>query len=144
MKETIKLTFGVLSSLILALFGGWSSALTTLVVFMSVDYILGIIAASVFNVSKKTESGALSSRAGWQGLIRKSLNLLLCLLSVRLDITLNTGSFIMNAMALGFIANEGISIIENAGLCGVYIPPIIAKSIDILKNKADGKIPEEV
>ena len=144
MKETIKLTFGALSSLILALFGGWSSALTTLVVFMSVDYILGIIAASVFKVSKKTESGALSSRAGWQGLIRKSLNLLLCLLSVRLDITLNTGSFIMNAMALGFIANEGISIIENAGLCGVYIPPIIAKSIDILKNKADAKIPEEV
>lgn len=144
MKETLKLYIGIFCSFILSLFGGWSSALTTLVIFMIVDYILGLLAAGFFKVSKKTEGGGLSSRVGWQGLVRKSLNLILCLLAVRLDITLNTGSFIMNAMAFGFIANEGLSIIENAGLCGVYIPPVIAKAIEVLKSKAEVDIPEEV
>ena len=59
MKETITLSFGALASLILALFGGWSTALTTLVIFMIVDYVLGMLAAAVFKVSKKTESGLL-------------------------------------------------------------------------------------
>lgn len=144
MKETITLTFGAIASLILALFGGWSTALTTLVIFMIVDYGLGLLAAAVFKVSKKTESGGLSSRVGWQGLVRKSLNLTFCLLAVRLDLTLNTGSFIMNTMALGFIANEGLSIIENAGLCGLYIPPIIRKAIDVLIKSSDKPLPIEI
>lgn len=143
MKETIKYTFGTIGSLILALFGGWSAALTTLVIFMIVDYILGIVASAFFKASKKTESGGLSSRVGWQGLIRKSLNLIFCLLAVRLDLTLNTGSFIMNTMALGFIANEGLSIIENAGLCGVYIPPVVRKAIDVLIKSSNKPLPVE-
>lgn len=143
MKETLKFSIGAFCSFILSLFGGWSTALTTLVIFMIVDYILGMIAAAVFKVSKKTETGGLSSRVGWQGLVRKSLNLTFCLLAVRLDLTLNTGSFIMNAMALGFIANEGLSIIENAGLCGVYIPPVIRKAIDVLTKSSDKPLPVE-
>ena len=143
MKDSIKIAFGILSSVTLSLFGGWSSALTTLVIFMIVDYILGFIAASVFKQSKKTETGALSSRAGWEGLVRKSLILLICLLAVRLDITLSTGNFIMNAIAMGFIANEGLSIIENAGLCGLYIPPVIQQALDVLSKRAERDIPVE-
>lgn len=141
MKETISLTFGTITSLIFSLFGGWSAALTTLCIFMMVDYILGLLSAGVFKQSKKTVNGALSSKAGWVGLVRKSINLLLVMLAVRLDLTLNTGQFIANAIALGFIANEGLSIIENAGLCGVYIPPVIARAIEVLKNKSDEEIP---
>lgn len=144
MKESYTLVFGVVGSTFTGLFGGWSAALTTLCIFMGIDYILGLLAAGVFKQSKKTPNGALSSRAGWTGLVRKSINLLLVMLAVRLDITLNTGQFIANAIAFGFIANEGLSIIENAGLCGVYIPPAIAKAIEILKSKANVDIPEEV
>lgn len=143
MNETLKFSIGAFCSFILSLFGGWSTALTTLVIFMIVDYILGMLAAAVFKVSKKTETGGLSSRVGWQGLVRKSLNLTFCLLAVRLDLTLSTGSFIMNAMALGFIANEGLSIIENAGLCGMYIPPVIRKAIDVLTKSSDKPLPVE-
>lgn len=143
MKETIKFTFGTIGSLILSLFGGWSAALTTLVIFMVVDYLMGFIAASVFKQSKKTETGALSSRVGWEGLVRKSLILLICLLAVRLDITLSTGTFIMNAIAIGFIANEGLSIIENAGLCGLYIPPAIQQALDVLIKRSEQPIPVE-
>ena len=144
MQVQFKVYIGLALSGVTALFGGWSTALTTLVYFMIIDYLLGVIASAVFNKSKKTPNGALSSKVGWMGLVRKSVNLLLVMLAVRLDITLNTGQFIANAMAFGFIANEGLSIIENAGLCGVYIPPVIAKAIDILKTKADINIPEEV
>lgn len=144
MREQYTTLLGVAGSTVLWLFGGWSAALTTLCIFMSIDYILGIIAAAVFSCSKKTENGALSSKVGWSGLVRKSINLLLVMLAVRLDVTLNTGQFIANAMALGFIANEGLSIIENAGLCGVYIPPVISKAIEVLKSKADANLPEEV
>lgn len=143
MEKSYTKIFGFLSSLFLTLFGGWSSALTTLVIFMSVDYFLGFIAASVFKQSKKTETGALSSRVGWEGLVRKSLILLICLLAVRLDITLSTGSFIMNAIAIGFIANEGLSIIENAGLCGLYIPPAIQRALDVLSKRSEKPIPVE-
>ena len=143
MKDSIKIAFGVVSSVVISLFGGWSSALTTLVIFMIVDYLMGFIAASVFKQSKKTETGALSSRVGWEGLVRKSLILLICLLAVRLDITLSTGYFIMNAIAIGFIANEGLSIIENAGLCGLYIPPAIQQALDVLSKRAERPIPVE-
>ena len=143
MKDSIKITFGIVSSVTVSLFGGWSSALTTLVIFMIADYILGFIAASVFKQSKKTETGALSSRVGWEGLVRKSLILLICLLAVRLDITLSTGTFIMNAIAIGFIANEGLSIIENAGLCGLYIPPAIQQALDVLSKRSEQPIPVE-
>lgn len=143
MKESYKILIGLLSSSVTYLFGGWSAALTTLCIFMIIDYVLGFLAAGVFKQSKKTINGALSSRVGWTGIVRKSINLLLVMLAVRLDITLNTGQFIANAIAFGFIANEGLSIIENAGLCGVYIPPAIVKAIEILKVKANTDIPEE-
>lgn len=141
MQAQFKVYIGLALSGVTALFGGWSSALTTLVYFMIVDYLLGFIASAVFCKSKKTETGALSSRVGFAGLMRKSVVLLVCILAVRMDHTLNTGNFIMNAIAYGFIANEGLSIIENLGLCGVYIPPILRKAIDVLRKQSEQDLP---
>ena len=62
---------GVIGSAIAALFGGWDSALITLIIFMAVDYISGLIVAGVFKASPKSESGALESKAGFKGLCRK-------------------------------------------------------------------------
>ena len=81
--------------------------------------------------------GALESRAGWKGLCRKGATLLVVLVACRLDLV--TGStFIRDTAIIAFIANETISIIENAGLMGVPIPAVVAKAIDILKQKAEG------
>lgn len=127
-------TVGVIGGVIAAMFGGWSDALITLIVFMSIDYATGLIVAGVFKKSKKSESGALESRAGFKGLCRKGVALLIVLVAVRLDIVMHT-SYIKDAVIIAFIANESISIIENAGLMGIPVPSVIAKAIDVLKEK---------
>ena len=127
-------TVGVVGGVIAAMFGGWSDALITLIVFMSIDYATGLIVAGVFKKSKKSESGALESRAGFKGLCRKGVALLIVLVAVRLDIVMHT-SYIKDAVIIAFIANESISIIENAGLMGIPVPSVIAKAIDVLKEK---------
>ena len=127
-------TVGVVGGFIAMVFGGWSDALATLMIFMGVDYVTGLIVAGVFKKSKKSESGALESRAGFKGLCRKGVALLIVLVAVRLDIIMHT-TYIRDAVVIAFIANESISIIENAGLMGVPIPGVIAKAIDVLKEK---------
>lgn len=130
---------GVVGSTISALFGGWDSALTTLVMFMAIDYITGLLVAGVFKNSPKTKTGALESRIGWKGLCKKGVTLLIVLVACRLDMTLGS-TFIRDAAVIAFVANETISIIENAGLMGVPIPSVIRKAIDVLQSKAEESI----
>lgn len=134
MKNNLFFTgIGVLGAWIASLFGGWSAALTTLVICMAVDYLSGIVVAGVFHNSEKTASGALESSAGWKGLARKCMTLLLVLIAYRLDVTIGA-NYIKDAVCIGFIANEMISLIENAGLMGIPIPTALTKAIDILKS----------
>ncbi|WP_314163379.1 phage holin family protein [Lachnoanaerobaculum gingivalis] len=132
-------TVGAVGGFIATVFGGWSDALVTLMIFMSVDYVTGLIVAGIFKKSKKSESGALESRAGFKGLCRKGVALLIVLVAVRLDIVMQT-TYIKDAVIIAFIANEAISIIENAGLMGIPVPSIIAKAIDVLKKNSDEKM----
>ena len=120
-----------------SLFGGWTASLTTLLIFMLIDYTTGLIVAGVFHASKKTESGALESRAGYKGLCRKGMILLFVLIGYRLDLAIGT-SYIRDAVCIAFIANELISIVENAGLMGLPIPSVITKAIDVLNQKGEG------
>ena len=138
MKEAICTGIGVVGSAIAALFGGWDAALVTLIIFMGVDYVTGLIVAGVFHNSEKTKNGALESRAGWKGLCRKGVTLLVVLVACRLDLVMGS-NFIRDAVVIAFIANETISIIENAGLMGIPIPAAIMRAIDILKNKAESE-----
>lgn len=134
MKEGICTVIGIVGSFIVSLLGGWDNGLITLVLFMAIDYITGLIVAGVFHQSKKTETGALESRAGFKGLCRKGVVLLFVLIANKLDIVLNV-SYIRDAVIIGFMANELISIIENAGLMGIPLPAVINNAVDILVNK---------
>ena len=127
---------GALGGLFASLFGGWSAALTTLILFMAMDYITGLIVAGVFKKSNKTETGALESYAGFKGLCRKGVMLLIVLVGYRLDLVIGT-SYIKDAVIIAFIANEVISIIENAGLMGIPIPEVLKKAIDVLNDKTE-------
>lgn len=127
-------TIGAIGGFVAMAFGGWSDALITLIIFMSVDYITGLAVAGIFKKSKKSENGALESRAGFKGLCRKGVALLIVLIATRLDIMMNT-TYIRDAVVIAFVANEGISIIENAGLMGVPIPSVVKRAIDVLKEK---------
>ena len=132
---------GTIGSAIASAFGGWDAALQTLLIFMGIDYLTGLIVAGVFHKSSKTESGALESRAGWKGLCRKGVTLLIVLVACRLDMIINS-NFIRDAVVIAFVTNETISIIENAGLMGVPIPTVITKAIEVLKKKSDVDVPE--
>lgn len=139
MKEGICTGIGVVGSAIAAAFGGWDEALVTLIIFMVIDYLSGLIVAGVFHNSKKTETGTLESRAGWKGLCRKCVTLLFVLIAYRLDLAIGV-DYIRNAVIIGFMANELISIVENAGLMGIPLPTVIQSAIDILtKNAGEGE-----
>lgn len=116
-----------------SLFGGWTASLTTLLIFMGIDYLSGLIVAGVFHNSPKTATGTLESRAGFKGLIRKAMVLVFVLIGYRLDVAVGT-TYIRDAVCIAFIANELISIIENAGLMGIPVPDVITNGIDLLKN----------
>lgn len=116
--------------------GGWDAALQVLIGLMAADYVTGLIVAGVFHASPKSQTGALESRAGWKGLIRKGETLLIVLVACRLDAVMAT-SFVRDAVVIGFICNETISIIENAGLMGLPIPAALTKAVDILKQRSE-------
>lgn len=136
MKNVFYTLIGIAGSLFASLFGGWDAAIVTLITFMAVDYITGLIVAGVFHASKKSPNGALESRAGWKGLCRKGVTLLVVLVATRLDMAIGT-HYIRDAAVIAFVANEAVSIIENAGLMGIPIPEIIIKMIDVLKNRSE-------
>ena len=138
MKEGICTGIGVVGGVIATAFGGWDEALVTLIVFMVIDYLSGLLVAGVFHNSKKTESGALESRAGWKGLCRKCVTLLFVLIAYRLDLAIGV-NYIRDAAIIGFMANELISIVENAGLMGIPLPAVIQNAIDVLTKKSTTK-----
>lgn len=138
MKEGICTGIGVVGGFIASLLGGWDAALATLLIFMGIDYLTGLIVAGVFRNSNKTDNGALESLAGWKGLCRKGVSLLVVLVACRLDIIIGS-TFIRDAVVIAFITNETISIVENAGLMGVPIPAVVVNAIEVLKRKAESE-----
>ena len=136
MKNAVCAGCGVVLSALAQLFGGWDAALGALLIFMAADYVTGMTAAAVFHRSKKTEDGTLESRAGWKGLVRKGITLAVVLAAARLDAVVGS-DFIRDAAVIGFTANEGLSILENAGLMGVPIPRAVVSALHVLRDRAD-------
>lgn len=134
MKETLCAVLGAVGAGVAWLFGGWDASMITLIVFMAIDYITGLVVAGVFKKSEKSANGGLESRAGWKGLCRKGVTLFIVFVAVRLDLLIGT-SYLRDAVCIAFIVNEVISITENAGLMGVPIPAVITNAISVLKKK---------
>ena len=119
-----------------SLFGGWNGAMTTLVILMLIDYVTGIIVAGVFHASPKSSGGALSSAAGFKGICRKFVILLIVVVACRVDLLLDT-NIIRDATCIGFCANELVSITENAGLMGIPLPRKLVEAIEVLRGDND-------
>ena len=141
MKVLICMIAGIVGGFITTLLGGWDSALVTLIVFMGVDFFTGVVTAAMGR-SKHTDSGGLSSKAGWFGLAKKVCTLLLIAVAVRMDILLGT-TYIRDAVCISFCLNELLSIVENTSLMGVPFPPVIKKAIDVLQTKV-GRAEEKI
>ena len=137
-KAIILTAVGSAGSIVVNWFGGWTEDLTTLLIFMGLDYAMGLAIAAFWKKSGKSKTGKLSSYSAWQGLIRKAGTLLAVLVGYRLDLAIGT-DYIKTAVIIAFIANEAISIVENLGVMGVPLPKEITKAIDVLKNKSEGE-----
>ena len=135
-KQMICTAIGAVGSFIASIFGGWDTALATLLIFMAVDYITGLLVAGVFHASPKSENGALESKAGFRGLIRKGLVLVVILVACRMDMLLGV-NYIRDAACIAFIVNELISMVENFGLMGVPFPEPIKEAIELLQKKGE-------
>ena len=137
MKYKIFTALAIAGSALAEMLGGWDQALQTLVIFMAADWITGgILLPAVFRKSPKSPKGALESRAGWKGLCRKVMTLLYVLIAARLDLLLGV-DYVRDAVCIGFIANEALSIVENAGLMGMPLPEAVRKGIDVLKSTSE-------
>lgn len=100
------------------------------------DFLSGLAVAGIFKKSLKSKNGALESKASFKGISRKCLILTFVMIAHRIDVLLNV-DFVRSGVIFAYIANELISITENAGLMGVPVPKAVKKAIDILKNKSE-------
>ena len=134
MKETVCTSIGLVGSMIISLLGGWDAPMKALIICMIIDYLSGLAVAGIFHKSKKSENGALNSRSGLKGLCMKCMILFIIVAIIQVGKVLNV-DWLRNATIIGFISNEFISIVENAGLMGMRLPKPVFKAIDILNDK---------
>ena len=125
---------------IAGLYGGWTQSMRVLVIFMTADYLLGLLCA-LTGRSSKTESGHFLSEVAFLGLLRKGVIMVVVLMAVKLDeaVGARVGERMFQTAATWFyIASEGLSIVENAGLLGVPIPKFLRQALEALRDKGDG------
>ncbi|MBO7404781.1 MAG: phage holin family protein [Clostridia bacterium] len=138
MKEFFPTAAGLIGSAAAYCFGGWDAALITLVIFMAIDYFTGLLVAGVFHRSPKSPDGRLESRAGFKGLLRKGMMLLIVLIAVRLDAVIGPDStFLRDAAAISLTVNDGLSILENMVLMGVPVPDALKNALSVLGRQAE-------
>ena len=123
----LKVIIVILGSLFTWLFGAWDTPLIVLIVFMIIDYLMG--------VTKGYVNKDLSSRIGLKGIARKGVIFAILIVAVMLDRLLNTGNWVFRSLVCYFyIANEGISIMENASELGAPVPPKLKNALIQLRE----------
>jgi toxin secretion/phage lysis holin len=112
------------------LFGGWDTCIITIAIFMGLDYTTGFV---VGFINKR-----LSSSVGFRGILKKSTILIVIIVATLLDRLLNDGVWVFRTLTCYFfIANEGISILENVGRMGGYVPTKLLDALEQLKDKGE-------
>ena len=122
-----KIIIAALGTGITWLFGSWDTALIVLVSFMALDYLTGVLRAIV--------NQEVSSDTGLKGIARKTVILIVLIVAVLLDRLLNTGTWVFRTLICYFyIANEGISLLENCAGLGLPIPDKLKDALVQLKD----------
>lgn len=111
--------------------GGWDALLRLLVIMVTVDFITGSIAASI--------NGEAKSKVGFIGIARKVYIFVIVGIAAHLDNLFGSASALREAVLFFYIANELLSVIENAGRMGVPLPPALLNAVAVLNGKADKK-----
>ena len=143
MWDKVVKTMAAIAGAVAGLFGGFDTMLLVLVAFMAVDYVTGLVVAWM-GKSHKSDNGHLDSKVGFIGIARKGLMILVVLAGALLDRAMGTETWVFRNMVIWFyIANEGLSLLENLALAGVPFPARLTKALEQLKEKND-EPPDEV
>ena len=105
---------GAAAGAVVGLLGGWDAGLNVLAVCMALDYVTGVLAA--------VKGKRLSSNVGFWGLLRKGVIFLVVMLAAQLDAAMGQEAVCRTAAILFYIANEAVSMTENAAELGVPVP----------------------
>lgn len=131
-----KIIIAALGTGITWLFGTWDTALIVLVSFMALDYLTGVLRAIV--------NKEVSSDTGLKGIARKTVIFIVLIVAVLLDRLLNTGTWVFRTLICYFyIANEGISLLENCAGLGLPIPDKLKDSLVQLKDGEKKELREQ-
>lgn len=131
MKEFICAAIAGLGTFLTFIFGDWDVALQCLVIAIALDYISGLIKAFV--------NKELSSKIGLKGILKKVGILVIVALAVLIDKVTGESGAVRTLVIYYFVANEGLSIIENLSEAGLPIPEVLKKALKSLKNQSKGK-----
>lgn len=128
---------------VMSFFTGLPPIIWVLVAVMTLDYVTGLMCGAM-GKSPKTETGGLSSKAAFEGLLKKVLILIVVGLAALVDHAIATSAGIEMAAVTGacclwFVASEGLSILENAASMGVPIPKVLMKALEIMRQKGEGE-----
>ena len=124
--KTVSGIIAVCGSLANYLWGGWDMAFRTLITFMVLDYVLGVICG----FSDKE----LSSQVAFKGILKKVAILAVVAVAVNIDVATNVEGIIRGAVIFFYIGLEGISILENAARLDAPIPPKLKDALIQLKE----------
>lgn len=131
MKESICGVLAGIGTLFIYLLGGLDVAMQCLLIAIALDYLSGLI--------KAYNTKVLSSKIGFRGLLKKIGILFLVMLAVVIDRVTGESGAIRTLVIYYFVANEGLSIIENLGQAGLPIPKVIKNALKALKEQSNGK-----
>lgn len=125
-NKIVSATVAIVGSCANYLWGGWDVALKTLLLFMLLDYILGVMCG--------TKNKKLSSGIAFRGIFKKVTILVILAVAVNLDCVTNADGLIRGLVCFYYIGLEGISILENAAEIGVPIPDKLKDTLIQLKD----------
>lgn len=135
--KIVKVLAGLAGAFIGFITKSWTPLFTALAVLMTADYASGWIVAWCGR-SPKTESGGLSSKIGFIGIAKKAFIMILVLLATVLDDVIGAGtSVFQSSLVLYYIANEGLSVLENAALLGVRFPEKLKRALETMREQED-------
>ena len=132
MKNTINLIIGTLISSVTYFLGGWDFALQTLLLVMALDYITG--------VCKAIKQKKLNSKTGFTGIVKKFGYLIIVALAVVIDRLAGDTGAVRTLVIYFFVANDGLSILENWGAMGLPLPKKLFDLLEQLRDKHDPDI----
>lgn len=123
---------GAVGAVLGFMYGEVTGLFWALIAFMALDYITGVIVAVI--------EKRLSSEVGFRGLAKKFLILVFVAVGHIADTYILGGTpAAMSAVMLFYIANEGISIIENAAALGLPVPKKLTSIMEQIRNKSESE-----